>query len=262
MMHLPKIKTAAYLSRAFKFTALLLLVLHGLIADAQNIKVAIAANLQPVMKDLQKDFKKQTGIDVDAISGPSGGLTTQIKNGAPFDVFLSADTDFPRELFKSGFAGKKPVVYAKGVLIICSAQKIDFTNWAKLLPKAAIKKIAIGNPAIAPYGKAAAETLNKAGIYETVKPKIVLGESITQVNTYIVTGVVQAAFTTLSLVKDANNKTPLYWKIINPKTYSPIEQGMVLLKHAEHNTQAEKFYSYILSPSAKKIFIKYGYQVK
>jgi molybdate transport system substrate-binding protein len=229
-------------------------------AHAQNLKVAIAANLQPVIKDLQKDFKKRTGIDI--ISGSSGNLTAQIRNGAPFDLFLSADTNFPETLHKSGFALKKPVMYASGVLIICSTQNLNFTTWDKLLLTANIKKIAIGNPAIAPYGKAAEQTLKQAGIYEKVKPKIVFGEGITQVNTYITTGVVQAGFTTLSLVKDAANKTALYYKLINPKTYTPIQQGMVLLKHAQHNTKAEKFYQYIMSPDAKNIFKAYGYHVQ
>jgi molybdate transport system substrate-binding protein len=248
--------------RKLFFIALWLMTLSPAALKAQNLKVAIAANLQPVMKSLQADFMQKTGIIVDAISGPSGNLTTQIKNRAPFDIFLSADTEFPEELFKNGFATKKPVVYAAGTLIICSAQRVDFTNWAKLLPGPSIEKIAIGNPAIAPYGKAAEEALKHEKIYDKVQDKIVLGESITQVNTYITTGVVQAGFTTLSLVKDAANKTRLYYKIINPKTYSPIEQGMVLIKQPRPNPDAEKFYRYILSPAAKKIFTRYGYHVK
>lgn len=231
-------------------------------AHAQNLKVAIAANLQPVMKDLQQDFKKKTGIGINVISGPSGNLTAQIRNGAPFDVFLSADTSFPEALYKSGLALKKPITYASGVLIICSIQNLNFNNWDRLLLTGNIKQIAIGNPAIAPYGKAAEQSLKKADIYDKVKSKIVFGESITQVNTYITTGVVQAGFTTLSLVKDAANKTPLYYKLIDPKTYAPIQQGMVLLKHAQRNPGAEKFYRYILSPAAKKIFEAYGYHVQ
>ena len=231
-------------------------------AGAQNLKVAIAANLQPVIKVLQKDFKQRTGITVDAISGPSGNLATQIQNGAPFDVFLSADTKFPDNLFKTGYAVKAPVVYAGGVLIICSTKKLSFKDWPGLLTSGNIEKIAIGNPAIAPYGKAAEEALKKAGIYDKVKPKIVFGESITQVNTYISTGVVQAGFTTLAFTKEVKNKIPLTYAIVDPATYLPIKQGMVLLKHAEHNAAAEKFYQYILSVPAKKIFKDYGYHVQ
>jgi molybdate transport system substrate-binding protein len=240
--------------------ALLLTATAG--SFAQTLRVAVAANLQPVIKVLQKDFKQKTGIQTEIIAGPSGGLATQIKNGAPYDVFLSADINFPDEVFKSGFATAKPVVYAWGTLIICSTQKLDFSNWNKLLPSVTIQKIAIGNPAIAPYGKAAEEAIRQAGIYKKVQPKIVLGESIAQVNTYITTGAVQAGFTTLSLVRDSANKTKLHYKIIDPKTYHPIEQGMVLVKHPKPNAAAEKFYRYILSPAAKNIFISYGYHVK
>ena len=125
---------------------------------------------------------------------------------------------------------------------------------------ARIKKIAVANPAIAPYGKAAEETLKDKGILNDIKSKIVYGESISQVNTYITTGVAEVGFTTQALVKDPANKTKLYWKVIDPKTYAPIEQGMVLLKHASDNPDAEKFYQYILSPAAKAIFEEYGYR--
>jgi len=228
-------------------------------AFAQSLKVAAAANLQAVIKVLGQDFKQKTGIQVEPIVGSSGNLVEQIKNGAPYDVFLSADMSFPETLFKDGFSTKKPVVYAQGSLIICSNQDIGFENWERALLTGRIKKIAVANPAIAPYGKAAEETLKDKGILTDLKSKIVYGESISQVNTYITTGVAEVGFTTLALVKDPANKTPLYWKIIDPKTYSPIEQGMVLLKRADTNPEAEKFYQYILSPAAKAILEKYGY---
>ena len=231
-------------------------------AFAQNVKVAVAANLQSVIKVLQSDFKKKTGIDIEPIVGSSGNLTAQVRNGAPYDVFLSADMSFPETLFKEGFSTKKPVVYAQGSLIICSNQDIGFENWERVLMTERIKKIAIANPTIAPYGKAAEETLMKKGILNDIKSKIVTGESISQVNTYITTGVVSVGFTTQALVKDPANKIKLYWKVIDPKTYAPIEQGMVLLKHADDKPDAEKFYQYILSPAAKAIFEEYGYHVQ
>lgn len=227
---------------------------------AQGIKVAVAANLQRVIKVLGDDFKQKTGITVEPIVGASGNLTAQVKNGAPFDVFLSADMSFPQQLFDAGFSAKKPVVYARGALIICSSQDIGFVNWERVLMTARVKKIAIANPAIAPYGKAANEVLKLKGILNDVRPKIVTGESISQVNTYITTGVVDVGFTTQALVKDPNNKVKLYWQLIDPKTYSPIEQGMVLLKHGEANTNAQKFYDYILSGAAKQILTDYGYR--
>jgi molybdate transport system substrate-binding protein len=249
-----------------KMKKIKILILFALLftstAFAQNLKVAVAANLQSVIKVLGQNFKEKTGITIEPIVGSSGNLTAQIKNGAPYDVFLSADMNFPENLFQEGFSTKKPVVYAQGSLIICSNQDIGFENWERLLMTEKVKKIAIANPSIAPYGKAAEETLQKKGIFNDIKSKIVYGESISQVNTYITTGVVEVGFTTQALVKDPANKTQLYWKEIDPKTYSPIEQGMVLLKQAEGKSDAVKFYQYILSPAAKAIFKEYGYHVQ
>jgi len=229
-------------------------------AFAQNLKVAAAANLQPVIKILQSDFKQKTGITIEPIVSSSGNIATQIKNGAPYDVFLSADTEFPEKLFKEGFTTKKPVIYARGSLVICSNQDIGFENWERVLLTGRIKKIAIANPATAPYGRAAAEVLKRKGILDNIQSKIVTGESISQVNTYITTGVADIGFTTQALVKDPKNKTKLYWQVIDPQYYAPIEQAMVLLKRSANNPDAEKFYQYILSPAAKAIFKEYGYR--
>jgi molybdate transport system substrate-binding protein len=239
----------------FLFAVFLLLIRPSF---AQNLRVAVAANLQSIVKVLQKDFKQKTGIDIEPIVGSSGNLAAQIRNGAPYDVFLSADMNFPETLFKEGFSLKAPVAYALGSLIICSNQDIGFENWERVLMTARIKKIAIANPAIAPYGKAAKEALQRKGIINEVSSKIVYGESISQVNTYITTGVTEVGFTTQSLIKDT--KTPLYWKAIDPKIYAPIEQGIILLKRANSNLDAEKFYQYIFSPEAKAIFKAYGYR--
>jgi molybdate transport system substrate-binding protein len=249
------------MTRLFTKTFSLLIVISGLAVIVNAQTVAIAANLQPVMKDLKRDFKSRTGISIAVISGASGSLSTQIRNGAPYDIFMSADKTFPNALQHDGFTLKPAVVYAEGVLIICSLRSLDFANWKNLLQGNTVQKIAIGNPRIAPYGKAAQQALTNAEIYDKIANKIVLGESITQVNTYITTGVVQAGFTTLSLIKDPANKPRLYYKIIDDKSYEPIEQAVVLLKHAEHNSAAEKFYRYISSPAAKTIFKAYGYHV-
>jgi molybdate transport system substrate-binding protein len=230
-------------------------------AFAQNLKVAVAANLQGVIKVLQKDFKQKSGIEIEPIVGSSGNLSAQIKNGAPFDLFLSADMNFPETLFKEGFSVKAPAVYAYGNLIICSTQNIGFENWERLLLSQRVKKIAIANPAIAPYGKAAEEALKLKGVLDDVKSKMVSGESIAQVNTYITTGVVDVGFTTKALVKDAEGKTTLYWKEIDPKSYTPIKQGIIIIKQTKENANALKFYEYMLSPAAKTILKEYGYGI-
>src|SRR5579863_4915433 len=168
-------------------TAVFLLI--TITSFAQTLKVAVAANLQGVIKVLGKDFKDNTGIEIEPIVGSSGNLTTQIKNGAPYDVFLSADMTFPENLYKEGFSTKAPEVYAYGSLVICSTSDIGFENWERVLMSGRIKKIAIANPAIAPYGKAAEEALKQKGIWNDIQSKMVQGESIAQVNTYITTSV-------------------------------------------------------------------------
>jgi molybdate transport system substrate-binding protein len=242
-----------------RFTGIAVLLLLAAASFGQTLKVAVAANLQGVIKVLAKDFKDKTGIEIEPIVGSSGNLSTQIKNGAPYDVFLSADMPFPDNLYKEGFSTKAPEVYAYGSLVICSTSDIGFENWERTLMSARIKKIAIANPAIAPYGKAAEEALTQKGLWNDVQPKIVQGESIAQVNTYITTGVVDLGFTTQALIKDTEGKTKLYWKLIDPKSYTPIKQGMVIIKATKDAAGAGKFYQYMLSQAAKTILKEYGY---
>ncbi|QKJ30107.1 molybdate ABC transporter substrate-binding protein [Mucilaginibacter mali] len=225
----------------------------------QTIKVAVAANLQSVIKVLGDDFKKRSGVTIEPIVGSSGKLVAQIANGAPYDVFLSADMEFSQKLSDAGLTEQAPVVYALGSLIICTTQNISLKNWDKLITTDQVGKIAIANAAIAPYGRAAEETLTKLNLLDKVKPKLVYGESISQVNTYITTGVASVGFTTQSLVMDPANTTKINWQRIDTKTYAPIQQGMVLLKKATNKVNAEKFYKYTLSAPAKSILKKYGY---
>ncbi len=251
--------SATFSFRSFSSMVLVLGICSSLYA--QTIKVAAAANLQSVIKILGNDFKKRYNITIEPIVGSSGKLIAQISNGAPYDVFLSADMDFPEKLAKEGFAARQPVVYALGSLIICSNQIIGLKNWDKLIVTDKIEKIAIANAATAPYGRAAEETLKKLNISDWVRPKLVYGESISQVNTYITTGAVTLGFTTQSLVMDPDNKTKLYWQLIDPNNYAPIQQGMVLLKDkpGADAKSAQQFYNYMLSTPAKNILKRYGY---
>ncbi|MCC8411054.1 molybdate ABC transporter substrate-binding protein [Mucilaginibacter sp. UR6-1] len=243
-------------------TGWLLTLLLGisLSALAQDVKVAAAANLQSVIKPLAAEFKKQTGISITPITGASGKLTAQAMNGAPFDIFLSADVAFAETLYAKGFAINKPVVYARGSLILCSQKPINLNNWKALLNNPSTQKIAIANPATAPYGKAATEVLQHENLLTRLKTKLVYGESISQVNTYITTGIVQAGFTTEALIKDPQLKTMPYWVAMDDKLYAPVKQAMVLLKGGKHQPSAIKFYNFLLSNAAKRIFKQYGYK--
>jgi len=231
---------------------------------SQTIRVAIAANIQSVMKEIQTDFTKKNNIELELVSGASGNLANQIRNGAPFELFLSADLASPESLYKEGLCFNEVKIYARGSLIICSHSSQSLKTWKNRALTDSIKKIGLANPQIAPYGKAAMETLKKEGIYDKVKDKLIQGESISQVNTYITNGLVDLGFTAKSLVLDPNLKQNLYWEAINPKNYSPIDQGMVLIKtpSGKPSPGAQLFYKYLLSPSAKAIFKRYGYLVK
>ena len=242
---------------------LVLLIFLGNQLLAQPLRIAVAANAQGLIKKLQTDFKKRTGIATEVIIGSSGKLSTQIKNGAPYDLFLSADTSFPNQLYADGFGLKKPIVYALGSLIICGSKELDLNNWQNTLTSARVKKIAIANPKTAPYGKAAQESLVFYKLNEKVKSKLIQGESIAQVNTYLQTGAVGIGFTTEAFLYENSNKSHLKWARIDQKSYSPIAQGGILLKHAEKERLAEatKFFNYLSSPAARKIISSNGYHL-
>ncbi|TDO24310.1 molybdate ABC transporter substrate-binding protein [Pedobacter duraquae] len=230
-------------------------------ASAQPLRIAVAANAQSVIKLLQADFKKRTGIATEAIIGASGKLATQIEHGAPFDVFLSADMEFPELLYKNNLSLTKPQVYAQGSLIICSASGQDVGNWQKILSLGTAGKVAIANPKVAPYGKAAEESLVYYNLMERVRPQLVYGGSISQINTYITTGVVSLGFTTEAFLHEQKDSDKLKWVRVDLKSYKKIEQGMLVLSHAkkENYKAAMKFHAYILSTPAQTILKQNGY---
>lgn len=240
---------------------IVLLSIANFYLQAQTLRVAVAANAQNLIKKLQVDFKNKTGITFEVVVGASGKLTTQIMHGAPYDVFLSADSNFPLQLFNAGFGLEKPVIYAKGSLIICAKRGTNLVNWQQAILNPAIKKIALANPKTAPYGKAAAEALGFYNLNEKITAKIVFGESISQVNTYLTTGNAQVAFTTEAFLYERLDKNKIVWKRVDSKTYSEIKQSAILLKHAgkSKDNAARKFYTYLLSSSAQKIIGKSGY---
>lgn len=242
---------------------LLILITVNFNLSAQKLRIAVAANAHGLIKKLQADFKKRTGIETEVIIGASGKLTSQIMNGAPYEVFLSADTEFPEKLFNDGFGLAKPKIYALGSLIICGSAIADFKNWQAFLNSGQVKKIAVANPKTAPYGKAAEESLKFYKLDTKIKSKLVYGESIAQVNTYIKTGVVDLGFTTESFLYEKSDKTKLKWARVDKKSYGKIEQAVILLSNAKKsgNSNAQKFYDYLSSSSARKIIASNGYHL-
>lgn len=244
-----------------KFSLLLIVTLIVLPVFGQPVRVAVAANAQFVVKKIADAFQKKTGVTVEVISGASGKLAAQIKNGAPYDVFLSADMDFAQSVFQDGNALMRPRIYAIGSLIVCSTTGADLKNWKTLITTKTPGKIAIANPQVAPYGKAAEEALNHLNLYGMASDRLVFAESISQVNTYVIKGIVSFGFTTESLVYELDPAGNFKWQRVDPSLYSPIHQGAVLLKYAKNKNfvNNKRFYEYLFSADAKAIFKQFGY---
>lgn len=231
----------------------------------QKVTVAVAANMQYAIKNLKETFEKQTGISVDVIIGSSGKLTQQIEQGAPFDVFVSADTKYADELYNKKFAAAAPKIYAEGLLVLWTARNdINLSSNLQLLATDQIKKIAIANPKTAPYGVAAEEALKYYKLYDQVEGKLAFGESISQTNQFILTQSADVGFTAKSVVVSDEMKGKGKWVAVDTKAYTPISQAAALLQHGEDNNKeaAEKFFKFLYSRSAKEIYKKFGYIVK
>jgi len=227
----------------------------------QPITVATAANMQPAMKEIIQQFTKKTGLKCDLIVSSSGKLTAQIVEGAPYDVFISADMKYPTEVFEKGLATEEPEVYANGKLVLW-ASKDSINPSIDLLTSDNIKHIAIANPKTAPYGIAAIEVLTHYGIYEKVTSKLVFGESISQTNQFITSQAADIGFTAMSTVMDPAMKGKGKWVEVDASTYSPIHQGMVVIKHEGNAKEsASAFYDYMLTEKAKTILRNFGYSV-
>jgi molybdate transport system substrate-binding protein len=215
------------------------------------------------MEELTVMFKKEhPGVDVDLILGSSGKLTAQIKNGAPYDLFLSANMKYPRALDSDGKSLTRPVVYAKGALVMFTVKDLDLSQGIKLAADKKIKRVAMANYRLAPYGKAAVTALKNAGILGKVEKKFVNAESITQTLQYTMTATDIGFVAKSSMFSDklnGKNVKGKNWVDVDPKLYNPIKQGIILLKHAEGNENARKFYDFIFSDKARAVFEKYGY---
>ena len=242
-----------------KIIAFLVITMSSLFSS--TIKVALAANVTYAIDDLKKEFNKlHPDIKVLTTISGSGKLTAQIRHGADFDIFMSANMKYPEALYKDGIAKTKPVVYAQGSLILLSPKKRDFSKGINIITEDSIKKIAVANPKLAPYGKATVEALKSLKLYDKVKDKFIFGESIGQTVIYTLNAadIGFIAKSTIFSPKLKGFKKGENWIDVDPKTYNPISQGMVLLKD---NKDAKAFYDFMLSDDAKKILKKYGYIV-
>lgn len=243
---------------------IVLISLSLMTSNAQTLRIAVAANAQFVTQALKKSFIKQDSVKIEIIVSSSGKLTAQIMNGAPYDIFMSADMKYPQTLYKNGKTLNKPKIYAKGKLVLWTMKDISYNKELKVLNNPLIKTIAVANPATAPYGMVTISALKRAGIYKQIKNKIVYGESIAQVNQYLLTGVADIAFTGKSVVLSPRLIGKGYWKEIPNSLYQPIQQGVVILQNAKRSglKEAEAFYRFLFSKTGKDIFRKFGYRTQ
>ncbi len=232
--------------------------------DASNkLLVAVAANVQSAIEEIRRSFEQETGITVELIAGSSGKLTAQLLQSAPFDVFIAADLKYPDTLFQQGFASAPPRVYAYGTLVLWTMQDLDLNHWQVLLNQDAIEKIAIANPATAPYGLQTIQLLKHYNLYEKIQSKLVLGESIAQTNQYIASGACEIGFTAKSVVLAPEMQGKGNWIEMNLAAYQVIAQGAVITQQGarRHPGASQRFFAYLFSEKGRSILAKYGYQL-
>lgn len=232
---------------------------------AKSINIAVAANVSYAIHALVNAYNKtHPNTKVQITLGSSGKLTAQIQNGAPYDIFMSANMKYPNALYAKALALTKPLIYAKGSLAIFSTRKRDFSQGINIVKDKNIKTIAIANPKTAPYGRASVEALKNAKLYKEVKNKFVYAESVSQTVAYSVTATDLGfiAKSALFSPRMQRYKKGINFTDVNPKLYKAISQGVVILKRAAKNPEAKSFYDFLFSAQAKKIFKKYGYFVE
>ncbi len=229
--------------------------------DTQTITIAAAANMQFALEELVQKFTRDTGIPCNLVIGSSGKLTAQIKEGAPYDIFVSANMKYPKEIANSGLAVIEPKVYAYGKVVLWTSDPNLAPDMLHLADDKIIH-IAIANPRTAPYGMAATEILQRYNLYDSLQHKLVYGESIAQTNQFISSGAAEVGFTAMSVVLSPKLKGKGQWVAIDPELHAPIAQGIVVLKGSEtRKKQAKAFHTFIFSPAAQKILSNFGYSV-
>jgi molybdate transport system substrate-binding protein len=230
---------------------------------AAELVVAAAADLSTALKEIGDSYEKRTGVKVKLSFGASGALTQQIQNGAPFDLFFSADMDYPRQLVAAGDAdGASLYQYAIGKLVLWvpadSSLDLEHQGMNVLLDPSA-KKIAIANPQHAPYGRAAVAALKHAGLYDRIADRLVLGENVSQAAQFVESGNAQAGFVALAhAVAPAMRGKGKYWQV-PAEFYPPLAQGAVVLSHSQHKKEAADFLEYIKTKEVAELFRKYGF---
>ena len=241
-------------------------------AQQEPLRIAAAADLQPVLPPIFEQFSKSTGIPAEATYQASAALTAQIQNGAPFDLFLSADLSYPKRLIDAGVAdaaglvdangmsdSSTPITYAKGTLVLWTRKDSHWPNpTLATLSDPALKRLAIANPDRAPYGRAAIAALTSLKLLEALKPKFATAENISQAAQFAETGNADAGLISLTSAKTPHLQSIGSYFVIPADLYPPIEQGAVIVTNSRQRQNAHKFLEYLLSPTVQKQLAEKG----
>ncbi len=231
-------------------------------AAAEKITIAAASDLKFAMDEIVADFRKANRADtVEVIYGSSGKFHTQIQQGAPYDLYFSADIGYPRELATGGFAASEVKRYAFGRIVLWSATMDASKMTLASLADPKITRIAIANPRHAPYGKRAQEALRASGLWDKVEPRLVYGESISHAAQFVQTGAAQVGIIALSLALNAGLAGKGGYWLIPDKLHEPLEQGYIITKRAAANPLAKKFDAYMGSAQTRATMVKYGFEL-
>ena len=242
------------------------MIAFGRFAFSQDqLTVAAAADLQSVLKEVATRFEKQAGSKVELSFGSSGTFFAQIQNGAPYDVFFSADMDYPKKLEAAGLAEPGSLYqYGKGKLVLWvpASSAVDVSKGLAVVADPAVRKLAIANPAHAPYGRAAEAALKRVGLWEKVSSKLVLGENISQAAQFVQSGNADAGILALSLVLASAMKDRGRYFEVQRELYPPLQQAAVILKNSKHKQTAHQFMEFIKTPVIKSLLQQYGFTVE
>jgi molybdate transport system substrate-binding protein len=242
-----------------------LLLLCGLMSShvrAAEVNVAVSSDFAAPIERLAPLFQKESGHTLKVSTGASGKLFAQIKGSAPFDAFLSADEEMPKQLMQDGFAvGGSRFVYATGKLVLWSTQPGFVDEKGAVLNKGNFNMLAIANPRFSPYGVAAKETLTKLTMWNSIQEKLTKGENVTQTYQLATTEKADLAFIALSQVmRDGKVTSGSSW-IVPPDMHKPLRQSAVLLTHAKDQVAAKAFLAFLKSEKARTVMRGFGYEV-
>lgn len=234
-------------------------------ASAQDLHVAAAADLTAVLPAITQQFEREANCKIVVSFGSSGNFYQQLQNGAPFDIFLSADLQYPQKLQEAGLTAPGTFrQYAAGKLVLWTSNNshVDLSHGLKGLLNPAVKKVAMANPQHAPYGKAALAALKAGGIYDQISSKIVVGENVAQAALFAQSGNADVGLLPLSLALNPTMKSAGHYIDVPANEYPPIEQGAVVMKSSKNLQLATRFVQFLSSPSAQQILKQFGFNTK